>query len=127
MNWAPLLVKFLLWFFVVLVDMQGSKACLGTERLALLEIRDFFRTAEYYPLSSWVQDTEANCCDWTRVHCNPTTGRVTNLMLNGLLPDEEWIHKAMNFSLLLPFEQLQFLDLSDNYFKDSVGIEGMLF
>ncbi|XP_039169968.1 receptor-like protein 15 [Eucalyptus grandis] len=57
-----------------------------------------------------------NCCSWEGVECNPTTGRVTHLMLS----DSRYYRFGfktwyLNASLLLPFEELKSLDLSSNY------------
>ncbi|XP_027343102.1 receptor-like protein 14 [Abrus precatorius] len=120
---APLLVKILICSVcMVLLNMNGSKGCLEKERLGLLEIKDYFGSSDYghiEVLPSWVDDKGANCCGWERVHCN--TKRVTHLILEDL---PALIQTPMNFSLLLPFEQLQFLDFSAVYFNGSLGIEG---
>ncbi|KAK9232323.1 hypothetical protein WN943_022569 [Citrus x changshan-huyou] len=60
----------LLWI-VVLDEMHGCKACLETERTALLEIKSFFISAsdigyDDEALSSWFDDDEgmsSDCCD----------------------------------------------------------------
>ncbi|KAI6679231.1 hypothetical protein NL676_033112 [Syzygium grande] len=53
---------------------------------------------------------------WESVECNPTTGRVTQLLLGGSrryrFGVKTWY---LNASLLLPFEELESLDLSGNY------------
>ncbi|KAK0593454.1 hypothetical protein LWI29_036953 [Acer saccharum] len=65
-------------------------------------------------VESWVDDRVSNCCDWYRVECSTTTGRVMNLSLSEILYGSTTI---VNFSLFQPLEQLQILDLSYNYFE----------
>ncbi|KAK0581628.1 hypothetical protein LWI29_016114 [Acer saccharum] len=100
--------------------MHGNKGCLENERIALLEIKPFMEKAT---VESWVDDRVSDCCDWYRVECNTTTGRVMNLSLSGLLYESTTI---LNFSLFQPFEQLQILDLSFNFFQGWVDNRGNL-
>ncbi|TXG64672.1 hypothetical protein EZV62_011666 [Acer yangbiense] len=107
-----LLTKLCMLIVVALaLQMHGNKGCLENERIALLEIKPFMENAT---VESWVDDRVSNCCDWYRVECNTTTGRVMNLSLSGLLYESTTI---LNFSLFQPFEQLQILDLSFNSFE----------
>ncbi|KAK1570729.1 hypothetical protein Q3G72_006296 [Acer saccharum] len=91
--------------------MHGNKGCLENERIALLEIKPFMEKAT---VESWVDDRVSDCCDWYRVECNTTTGRVMNLSLSGLLCESTTI---LNVSLFQPFEQLQILNLSFDSFQ----------
>ncbi|KAK3439545.1 hypothetical protein EUGRSUZ_C04412 [Eucalyptus grandis] len=63
-----------------------------------------------------IEGSYFNCCSWEGVECNPTTGRVTQLRLSysryNRFGSNTWY---LNASLLLPFEELKSLDLSDNY------------
>ncbi|KAH9715553.1 Receptor-like protein 14 [Citrus sinensis] len=108
--------------------MHGYKACLETERTALLQIKSFFISAsdiEYKDsiLSSWVDDDDddgmpSDCCHWQRVKCNATTGRVMQLSLKNttrLNYPYDWF-PLLNMSLFHPLEELQSLDLSVNIF-----------
>ena len=116
------------------LQMHGNKGCLEKERIALLAIKPFIinATVPFWVddddhnriVESWVDDRVSNCCDWYRVECSTTTGRVMNLSLSGLLYHESTI--ILNFSLFQPFEQLQILDLSGNYFKGWVDSRGIL-
>ncbi|KAK0593462.1 hypothetical protein LWI29_037060 [Acer saccharum] len=102
------------------LQMHGNKGCLEKERIALLAIKPFIINATFSydernrTVESWVVDRVSNCCNWYQVECNTTTGRVMNLSLSGLLYDSTAI---LNFSLFQPLEQLQILDLSQNYFE----------
>ncbi|TXG48843.1 hypothetical protein EZV62_024718 [Acer yangbiense] len=105
------------------LQMHGNKGCLEKERIALLAIKPFIINATVFDevvddrnrtVESWVNDRVSDCCDWYRVECNTTTGRVINLSLSNILSGSTTI---LNFSLFQPLEQLQILDLSDNYFE----------
>ncbi|KAF8033044.1 hypothetical protein BT93_D1817 [Corymbia citriodora subsp. variegata] len=87
-----------LWVFVVvwgIACLWGSRGCLEQERMALLVGN---------------KGSNFNCCNWEYVECNPTTGRVTELMPY-YVGSKSWYLKA---SLLLPFEELKSLYLSGN-------------
>ncbi|KAK0600793.1 hypothetical protein LWI29_018414 [Acer saccharum] len=112
--------------------MHGNEGCLEKERIALLAIKPFIINAAvlFYgdheddhnrTVESWVDDKASNCCDWYRVECSTTTGRVMNLSLSGLLYKSTTI---LNFSLFQPLEQLQILDLSYNSFEGWVDSRG---
>ncbi|KAI9156424.1 hypothetical protein LWI28_006289 [Acer negundo] len=109
------------------LQMHGNKGCLEKERIALLAIKPFIINKTFYydernrTVESWVDDRVSDCCNWYRVECSTTTGRVMNLSLSGLLYNSTTI---LNFSLFQPFEQLQILDLSRNYFKGWVDSKG---
>ncbi|KAL5799237.1 hypothetical protein ACOSQ4_032121 [Xanthoceras sorbifolium] len=105
--------------------MYGCKGCLEKERIALLEIKALIINASTVMvddhnriLESWVDDRVSDCCDWYRVECNTTTGRVINLSLYGLLYHSTPI---LNFSMFQPFEELQSLNLSWNFLKGYVN------
>ncbi|GAY59118.1 hypothetical protein CUMW_192120 [Citrus unshiu] len=118
--------------------MHGSKACLETERTALLEIKGFFISIsdvgydddisdighEDEILSSWVGGgRSSDCCDhWKGVKCNPTTRRVMQLSLSHTTKfnysyDPLDRVSLLNMSLFDPFQELQSLDLSENWFE----------
>ncbi|KAL5834302.1 hypothetical protein ACOSQ4_013799 [Xanthoceras sorbifolium] len=110
--------------------MYGCKGCLEKERIALLEIKAFIINASTVMvddhnrvLESWVDDRVSDCCDWYRVECNTTTGRVINLSLYDLL---YYSTPILNFSMFQPFEELQSLNLSRNYFEGWVDSRGKL-
>ncbi|KAK2632620.1 hypothetical protein EUGRSUZ_L01316 [Eucalyptus grandis] len=104
-----------LWVFVVvwgIACLCGSHGCQGQERVALLALN---ATLDL----TYRGDTGGsyfNCCSWEGVECNPTTGRITQLMLPysryHRFGSKTWY---LNASLLLPFEELKSLDLQSNY------------
>ncbi|KAH9715362.1 Receptor-like protein 14 [Citrus sinensis] len=125
------LIKLSLWIGLALIPIHGCKACLETERTALLEIKSFFISIsdigyEDSILPSWVDHDDglpSDCCDnWEGVKCNATTRRVMDLSLgltrihypfnqyDGAVP-------LLNLSLFRPFDELQSFDVSFNDFK----------
>ncbi|KAL5767175.1 hypothetical protein ACOSQ2_013958 [Xanthoceras sorbifolium] len=114
----------------LVLQMHGYKGCLEKERTALLEIKELFlNSSDYIDYDSvnfelwfWVDDRVSDCCNWNRVECNTTTGRVINLSLSSILYYNSLsLHPILNFSMFQPFEELQSLDLSGNYFEGWVG------
>ncbi|KAL5799308.1 hypothetical protein ACOSQ4_032192 [Xanthoceras sorbifolium] len=108
----------------LVLQMHGYKGCLEKERTALLEIKELFLNSYVYidyvnsTFWSWVDDRVSNCCNWNQVECNTTTGRVINLSLFSILDYSPLsLHPILNFSMFQPFEELQSLDLSSNYFE----------
>ncbi|KAH9715266.1 Receptor-like protein 14 [Citrus sinensis] len=105
--------------------MHGYKACLETERTALLEIKSFFisSVSDNKILPSWVGEDDgmpSDCCDdWEGVKCNATTRRVMQLSLNytkRLNYYDGTSASLLNMSLFHPFKELQRLDLPGNGF-----------
>ncbi|XP_039165801.1 receptor-like protein 15 [Eucalyptus grandis] len=104
-----------LWVLVVvwgIACLCGSRGCREQERVALLALNATL------DLPYWVDvgGSYFNCCSWEGVECNPTTRRVTQLMLSNSryyrFGFKTWY---LNASLLLPFEELKSFDLSYNY------------
>ncbi|KAK9229473.1 hypothetical protein WN944_022435 [Citrus x changshan-huyou] len=119
----------LIWIIVLMNEIHGYKGCLETERTALLEIKSFFISVSDIGyddkiLPSWVGEDDgmsSDCCDdWEGVMCNATTRRVMQLSLNYTQRlnyfDSTWASLLINMSLFHPFEELQSLDLSENWF-----------
>ncbi|KAH9715325.1 hypothetical protein KPL71_021009 [Citrus sinensis] len=110
------------------IQMHGYDGCLEEERIGLLEIKRFFISmngGEYADeiLTSWVDDAISDCCDWERLKCNVTTGRVMELSLNYLKHYKSSNSNSssdgaiiLDLSLFPPFQELQSLDLSENCF-----------
>ncbi|KAL3747872.1 hypothetical protein ACJRO7_016654 [Eucalyptus globulus] len=104
-----------LWVFVVvwgIACLCGSRGCQEQEKVALLALNATLDLTYRVDAGG----SSFNSCNWEGVECNPTTGRVTQLMLSNLRHDrfgsKTWY---LNASLLLPFEELKSLDLQDNY------------
>ncbi|KAI8570564.1 hypothetical protein RHMOL_Rhmol01G0044500 [Rhododendron molle] len=118
-----------LLFWVMMMSVLGWRCfgCLEQERHALLTLKANIN----YPyfdadgeLSSWEAESTLSCCEWERVECNNSTGRVTGLSLFGTMTADvevvdggpTWLEDEevgyFNGSLFLPFEELVNLDLS---------------
>ncbi|EOY31250.1 Serine-threonine protein kinase, putative [Theobroma cacao] len=134
--------KWLWMFLVALILLEGwCDGCWEQEKIALLQLKPFFHNIK--GLHNWAEGNESisDCCEWERVECNPTTGRVTRLFLNltttltssdlaydGYYSDEGyeiyisewnsgstgWDYWYLDTSLFLPFEELKSLHLSGN-------------
>jgi len=125
-------IKFSLMSLISIIalktEMYGYKACLETERTALLELKSFFVSVndigyDHKILRSWGGDDKgmsSDCCDdWEGVMCNATTRRVMQLSLN--FTKRPYYYDGTSASLLNmssfhPFEELQSLDLYGNEF-----------
>nr|TKR65913.1 hypothetical protein D5086_0000316690 [Populus alba] len=81
--------------------------CLEEERFGLLEIQALIDPYGFY-LRDWVDSS--NCCEWSRIKCDPTTRRVIQLSLGGARDYSlgDWV---LNASLFQPFKELQSLEL----------------
>ncbi|KAF8407260.1 hypothetical protein HHK36_006387 [Tetracentron sinense] len=122
-----------LWVLFILVKFHKNNGCLEEERMALLQFKasvNWTKNVEMPLLHSWVEDGgSSNCCVWERVKCNPTTGRVIQLSLDDIRESfmDYYRYKSiwyLNVSVFLPFEELQKLDLSNNYFNGWLMNEG---
>ena len=122
----------LFWWWVVLILVQfgmfGCFGCWEQEKAALLQLKASINsTADIDYLQTWNSTNKnSDCCDWERVKCNNTTGRIIQLDLSWVISwsREDW---CLNASLFLPFEELQYLDLSDNGICGCVPNEGTKF
>ncbi|GMY35743.1 receptor-like protein 15 [Fagus crenata] len=117
--------RFSWWVVLVLVQLciNGCFGCLEQEKIALLRLKASMNDPDGYSLPSWNSaKEESECCDWEGVKCNITTGRVIQLALN-----YTWFEHGLwyvNASLFLPFEELNYLDLSYNFFPGCIPNEG---
>ncbi|XVF65725.1 hypothetical protein PTKIN_Ptkin09bG0272700 [Pterospermum kingtungense] len=106
-----------LWVVVLLsvlsLEAAWSNGCVEQERFALLQLKSFFNLLS--------EEEGSDCCQWERVECNITTGRVTSLSLNQTLWSEG---ELLNASLFLPFEELRSLYLNQNGIAGCVENEG---
>ena len=124
------------WWPVVLVlvhfGMNGCLGCWEKERIALLELKaSTVNSINEYYFSHWDSaDKESDCCEWEKVKCNITTGRVIQLTLYDTMSYSSRESEGgwyFNASLFLPFEELQYLDLSENSICGWVPNEGTKF
>ncbi|XP_048591752.1 receptor-like protein 15 [Brassica napus] len=122
------LKQYLIWVMILLLgQLHGYKSCILKERNALLDLKIFListtEEGQSEPvLPSWTNDTTSDCCQWERVKCNSTSGRVLKLSTRGLNLKES---SLLNLSLLHPFEEVQILDLSESKFGGFFdGVEG---
>ncbi|KAG8485247.1 hypothetical protein CXB51_021165 [Gossypium anomalum] len=122
---------------------RQTVGCLEQERIALFQLKAFFNHPA--DLKDWVNVKGSNCCQWKRVECNITSKRVIDLFLDSTHQSNSYGY--LNVSLFLPFEELkslylrnnkiadfvdnkvslssalnnlEFLDLTNNYFNDSI-------
>uniref|UniRef100_A0A1S8ADH5 Receptor like protein n=1 Tax=Citrus limon TaxID=2708 RepID=A0A1S8ADH5_CITLI len=106
--------KMVIMFVMLLIIFKSgwSEGCLDHERFALLRLKHLFDDTGSYPYD-WVDGEGAiDCCQWERVECSNTTGRVIALDLFEMYSGEySWY---LNASLFTPFQQLESLDLTDN-------------
>ena len=125
--WWSVVVLFLVHFGV-----NVFFGCWEQERIALLQYKaSIINNADEYYFPSWEpSNKESDCCEWERVKCNITTGSVIELALNSMI--SYWSGESgggwyFNASLFLPFEELQYFDLSDNSIPRWVPNEGTKF
>lgn len=98
---------------------SGEVLCLERERQAILEFKQSLIDDDGL-LSSWGSEGDkSECCKWSGVACSNVTGHIIHLDLNSLklgnspfcIPLRGKINPA-----LLELQQLNYLDLSYNYF-----------
>ncbi|KAL6334202.1 hypothetical protein AAG906_006791 [Vitis piasezkii] len=131
--------KYLMWVFILLlVQICGCKGCIEEEKMGLLEFKAFLKLNDEHAdflFPSWIDNNISDCCNWERVICNPTTGRVKKLSLNDIRQQQnmfevDWYYYEnvkfwlLNVSLFLPFEELHHLNLSANSFDGFIENEG---
>ncbi|XP_022636498.1 receptor-like protein 12 [Vigna radiata var. radiata] len=98
------------------VNGEQPMRCLPKEREALLQFKAAI-VDPYGMLSSW---TSPHCCQWEGIRCSNLTSHISILDLHGEYPYDSGpylsgeIHKS-----LMELPQLQYLNLSSNYFQDT--------
>ncbi|GLT90611.1 hypothetical protein SLE2022_085340 [Rubroshorea leprosula] len=112
------------WLYVVLtlflLEGMWCQGCFEQERIALLQLKSFFK--DPWGLRNWGRGKEnSDCCQWERVECNPSSGRVIKLDLDHLYG---WHNSYLNASLFLPFEELKSLSLAANGINGFIENEG---
>nr|TKR79515.1 hypothetical protein D5086_0000271750 [Populus alba] len=115
------------WMLLALLTLVGDwcgrcYGCLEEEGIGLLEIKALIDPNSIYmgdqsydlPIKHlhWVEYS-SNCCEWSGIECDNTTGRVIRLSLQHARDQRlgDWV---LNASLFLPFKELQSLDLGYN-------------
>ena len=83
--------------------------CLEEERIGLLEIKALTNPNSIYMGDS--VEYSSNCCEWSGIECDNSTGRVIRLSLWDARSLGDWV---LNASLFLPFKELQSLGLGYN-------------
>nr|XP_034887672.1 receptor-like protein 13 [Populus alba] len=104
------------WMLLALLTLVGDwcgrcYGCLEEEGIGLLEIKALIDPNSIY-MGDWVEYS-SNCCEWSGIECDNTTGRVIRLSLQHARDQRlgDWV---LNASLFLPFKELQSLDLGYN-------------
>ncbi|KAK3218871.1 hypothetical protein Dsin_012841 [Dipteronia sinensis] len=112
-----------IWMILLFVSLHGfwSEGCWEQERLALLQLKNFFNEPDS-SFHNWVGISD--CCQWEGVVCKNTTGRVIELDLiyARISALGKWY---LNASLFSPFEELEELRLIDNSIAGFVQNEGL--
>ncbi|KAL3824526.1 hypothetical protein ACJIZ3_020555 [Penstemon smallii] len=100
-----------LFVWVYFCTLFGGLACIST----------FKSGSSTSAFSSWDIAQETDCCAWENVKCDFHNKRVVQLSLNStkLYDDSEWY---LNFSLFLPFQELQNLSLNQNNLRGFHGV-----
>ncbi|KAK4267648.1 hypothetical protein QN277_024401 [Acacia crassicarpa] len=121
---------------MVLVQTLGTKCCVRQEREALLNIKTYFLTnyndslKVQKHLSSWVNESNSDCCWWNRVRCHPSSGRVSKLSLQELnVNNDEYsfgqpANGSIDFSMFQNFKELRSLTFSNGGFRSLENTAG---
>ncbi|KAL0451897.1 UNVERIFIED_CONTAM: Receptor-like protein 9a [Sesamum latifolium] len=108
---------------IIQLEWSGSLGCIEEERIGLLKLKAAFNppniTASAF--SSW-GGGDMDCCTWENVRCDYTTKRVLQLSLKDTKYDRKTFRATkiverwyLDFSLFLPFQELQNLSLAQNF------------
>ncbi|CAJ1953048.1 unnamed protein product [Sphenostylis stenocarpa] len=91
--------------------------CIERERQALLTFKHALIDV-HGMLSTWRDDENSrDCCQWKGIQCNNQTGHVRILHLPG--QDTQYLRGVINFTSLIALQNIEHLDLSNNYFEGS--------
>ncbi|XP_022637909.1 probably inactive leucine-rich repeat receptor-like protein kinase At2g25790 isoform X3 [Vigna radiata var. radiata] len=108
------LMMFMLFVVSKVVNGEQQMKCLPKEREALLQFKAVI-VDPYGMLSSW---TTPHCCQWEGIHCSNLTSHILSLDLHGDFYQYRYVSGEIHKSLMeLP--QLQYLNLSSNYFPNT--------
>ncbi|KAK8477090.1 hypothetical protein V6N11_049373 [Hibiscus sabdariffa] len=102
---GPIWLRVVFLTVLVLDGAEWSDGCWDEERIAIFQLRPFLLFAGF----NWTEERVSDCCQWEFVECNTTTRRVTRLSLAEAISSN-----LFNASLFLPFEELRSLDLRGN-------------
>ncbi|XP_027923429.1 receptor-like protein EIX2 [Vigna unguiculata] len=131
----PVGLKFMMFMFMMFMSCLVSQfvygeeedvRCIEREREALLRFKASI-VDRYGMLSSW---TTPHCCQWEGIRCSNLTGHILMLDLHGEVHLEITFNFYIEFSSerymsgeihksLMELRQLQYLNLSSNYFPDT--------
>ncbi|KAG2267483.1 hypothetical protein Bca52824_062038 [Brassica carinata] len=105
----------ILVMILLLRQIHGYRSCIETERVALLDLKKYTIASNESDqfLTSWTNVTKSDCCQWEKVKCDRTSGRVIRLSIGFA----HYRESSLNLSLLHPFEEIQILDLSSSGFS----------
>ncbi|GLT28977.1 hypothetical protein SLA2020_038730 [Shorea laevis] len=103
------------WLYAILtlflLEGMWCQGCMEQERIALLQLKQFFNDPR--GLINWGRGKEnLDCCRWKRVKCNPSSGRVIELNLDSIVAS--WSYWYLNASLFRQFKELKKLNLAEN-------------
>ncbi|XP_049935771.1 receptor-like protein 6 isoform X2 [Nymphaea colorata] len=120
--WARHVLWMLVLAFFVAPPAQVAALCLPNQSSALLEFKQGLALLQSDALGSWTNGTD--CCSWSGVTCNSSTGFVIFLQLSGVTassPSARTRPNPSSFSdSLFDLRHLRFLDLSYNQFNGSI-------
>ncbi|KAF3786934.1 Receptor-like protein 12 [Nymphaea thermarum] len=120
--WARHGLWMLVVAFFVAPPAQVAALCLKNQSSALLEFKQGLALLQSDALGSWTNGTD--CCSWSGVTCNSSTGFVIFLQLSGVTgssPSARTRPNPSSFSdSLFDLRRLRFLDLSYNQFNGSI-------
>ena len=91
--------------------------CKEREKQALLNFK--LSVEDYYGILSTWRDGKYNrdCCKWEGIECNNETGHIEKLDLR--CPTSHYLSGSINITSLVDLQNLEYLDLSFNFFLDS--------
>ncbi|RDY00652.1 LRR receptor-like serine/threonine-protein kinase GSO1, partial [Mucuna pruriens] len=94
---------------------SGEPKCREREREALLNFKQSLLDSHDL-LSTWTDHhNNTDCCKWKGIQCNNVTGHIQLLDLR--CPDTRYLRGDINLTSLIHLQNIQHLDLSNNYFS----------
>ncbi|XP_014523886.2 LRR receptor-like serine/threonine-protein kinase GSO2 [Vigna radiata var. radiata] len=111
MYWRKMKSVRVCFLIFLLLETMCCQGCWKEEKETLLDLR-----SRLDDLFSW--DVDTDCCEWERVYCNSSTGRVAELYLDGPWKSTE---QYINYSDFSVFKDLKNLSLPFNNIVGCVG------